>query len=436
MSNASLRKYSNAQNGYFFTATKDNWGGNSFSVSEVEKAEQWVVDNQLTDCYCSIATFQTPKRSSNNVAQMLEHFIDVDGHGLHTLTKKEAQEIIRDVLTPLFDVAIPKPTRIAYSGRGLHIFYELTDGTDLVKWAHTNRCLTGIYDNIFSKENALINVDTSIATDKARYSRVTGTYNTKARKKAETLYYSGLRYEQTDFECYDIDIVVPSNKKKQKTETIHLSDLKGMNSKDVLEHNRASAYKNIYKCKHGREYTLKTLTTARLQDLNVLIYRRNMTGLFEGYRNNLIMIASQLIREKETDTREVYKQLQEVNNAFAEPLDDYSVNAWYKSTLHNPCYYSNKKIIEVLGITESEQMAMKTLLSSKVKHKRYYYSHREERKADRVERYSKTKERNLRAKEVVIAKAKELHAQGLKQREIADIMGISKPTLIKYLRAE
>ena len=120
MLNAALSKYVNSDPGYIcLSVVNGYWQNHFYKTTELAKANTFINANKQCDTYNSIATFETPYNRTNlNVRQLNSHSIDIDNH-LTPFTEAEAREFVEAVLQPLFNRAIPEPSLIVYTGRGV-----------------------------------------------------------------------------------------------------------------------------------------------------------------------------------------------------------------------------------------------------------------------------------------------------------------------------
>ena len=89
-------------------------------------------------------------------------------------------------------------------------------------------------------------------------------------------------------------------------------------------------------------------------------------------------------------------------------------------------WYKNETLIERLCITKLEQKHMKTIIGTDEKYKR-----KNEKRTPRNENGLTKREQQ---KQDLINKVKEFKEKGLRQKEIAEKLGIAKGTVSKYLK--
>lgn len=478
--NPSLEIYNN-KNGFLCITCIDGLGNcknNFFKCDDLQQASRFL--DQVTqkgnyNIYNSTATYNKPyKRTENNIKQVLELYLDIDNH-IKPYTLKQAQAFI-DEIKQLFDIAIPEPSLIIYSGRGVQLHFTISNyETDKRKVKEVNRALQELFSNICKKIDAFINVD-GMSIDEVhdiRVLRTAYTLNLKSNTYTKPLYTSNTSYTLDELiKAFNLNYTYTKGNNKGKKRD--LKETIGKNQDKVIEE-----YKNkCYKRRLGKQYTKESLNTAKIQDLFKLIELRNAKGIREGYRNNVFFTAIPLFNEKHNnDINKVIDDLEELNNAFLEPVSDAQLEAWIRQTKTFRGYQKNETIINKLAITEEEQTHLKTLITKKESNRRYNAKNRGVRNAKskvryrsnpqakikRVqaynglnkdnkkqydkERYSKDstllnyannrykpiKEANELKKANLKAQALKLYEAGIKVKEILNKLEISKTTLYRYI---
>ena len=437
MLNAALSKYTNSDPGYFCLSIINNgfWKNNFYNITELNKANEFINANKGYDSYNSIATFYTPNnRTSLNVKLLNAHSIDIDNH-LNPFTEQEARSFIDNVLMPLFDVAIPTPSLIVYTGRGLHLHFNLKGASDIPKWQLTQKALINTIENICYKNNSLLDVK-GLEVDKqvndiSRVMRTPGTYNSKSNSLATVIYESNNTYTQDEI-INNYNLKYRQDKGKNKGTHFLRDSLKNIDREKIL---KASARAlRVFKT-YNPFYTVKTLNRERRKDLLKLIQIRNSKGENEGYRNTLIAIMLQL--EQEDNNKNLLDTLCSINQEFNKPLDPKELIAWFGCAITKPqYYYSNKTIIDKLDISIEEQEQLSVIISRQVKNKRYYNKNREELLKAANNKYLPIKTLNTASRNALKLEAKRLKQQGLTVNEIAKKLGKCSRQIMRYLRGK
>ena len=344
MLNAALSKYTNSDPGYFCLSINNGfWKNYFYNITELNKANEFINANKGYDSYNSIATFYTPNnRTSLNVKLLNAHSIDIDNH-LNPFTEQEARNFIDNVLMPLFDIAIPTPSLIVYTGRGLHLHFNLKGASDIPKWQLTQKALINTIENICYKNNSLLDVK-GLEVDKqvndiSRVMRTPGTYNSKSNSLATVIYESNNIYTQDEI-INNYNLKYRQDKGKNKGTHFLRDSLKNIDRDKIL---KASARAlRVFKT-YNPFYTVKTLNRERRKDLLKLIQIRNSKGENEGYRNTLIAIMLQL--EQEDNNKNLLDTLCSINQEFNKPLDPKELIAWFGCAITKPQYYYSNKTI-------------------------------------------------------------------------------------------
>jgi hypothetical protein len=148
----------------------------------VELASEF--DRDGWDTYFSLATFQTDRsREASNALYLRSFFLDIDcGDEKPFQTQADGYKALRAFCKV---TNLPKPTVVS-SGRGLHVYWRLTDPVKKEDWervafAFKKRCLdTGLQ------------IDPAVPADAARVLRVPGTHHYKDNPPKEVQVVGGL----------------------------------------------------------------------------------------------------------------------------------------------------------------------------------------------------------------------------------------------------
>lgn len=435
MLNPSLRKYENKK-GYFALNDKgvlSSW--QYYTSGQLADADSLIKTNRERDCYNSIATFRTTHRSGDNIEVITEHYIDIDNH-LSPFTKAQAVNFVEDVLKPTFDISLPEPSQIVFTGRGLQLHFFLKNADDIIKWQHTQNALLERVQAICYKSDALLEANgleiDRACKDAARVLRTVGTRNSKSGTYAELIYSTRAAYTQDEI-IGNYNLTWTTEKGRYKGKKHNLSDLKGLSKNQVLK----ASQKELKKFKpYSRLYSKETLNQERKSDLVRLITQRNIKGINEGYRNNLISIYVQLARETVNDAAALVDTVLELNNYFNSPLGENEIIAWCRSAFAKQLYFTNKYIIEKLGISIEEQEQLVTIISRPVKNARYYGKNREKVLSRANDRYRPTKTVNTMKRNTNKATARQLKEQGETVTAIAEKLNLSRKQVTRYLRGK
>ena len=399
---------------YLFYTTKDiGYKPIPYSVFDNEGMDLFKQRNRHTDAYYTPNTFKEPtSNTKDNIAELTHIVIDVDNH-LQGITSNDAKHYLA-LLEPYFNVSIPTPSKVVYSGRGLHFYIELEPCTNLAKYDLVSAGIFRLYDIALGEIAPLSNA--SLRADKQaigawRYIRLAGTYNTKAHSYADQIKSYKAKY--------DLDMLIEGFLEP-------LQDVKG--NMDALQSMHIKATWTPFK-QYRKEFTAKTWLYSAIEDLKTIQRNREQevwrtqSGAYkignESFRNKMLFMYGLLCKWAFNDSQAVLDSMQAFNTYYAHGmLSDQEVKATYHSIINKPYKpYKTTKVIELLELTRDEIQALKVLID-KQEVKR--------RTAKRVKLYkqNKAQQRTL-VKTDIKQRALDLRASGRSYRDIAKALNIS-----------
>ena len=179
-----------------------------------------------------------------------------------------------------------------------------------------------------------------------------------------------------------------------------------------------------------------TMDASRCADLERLCKMRGYK--MKGCRNALLHIYGYFYCKAHGMEADVLGAVQGLNERFTESFKTSevksivrSVQAAYKAHLQDPAKgynYKHESIIELLDITENEQAEMLVLITPAEKKAR---KNSRERAARRDESGMTKRQAD---KAYLVKHIKELKESGMKQKDIAEMLRITKGTVSKYLK--
>jgi len=391
-----------------------------YNVLDYEAIRTHIERNIGKDTYITPNEFKTPySRTKDNVGTLKEIFIDIDDH-MRGFTLQDAEVIVAQ-LQDHFNKEIPTPSKVIYSGRGLHFYVGITNETDIAKYELVAKKIAAVIDDYVGQYNvlghAVLHLDKG-AIGAERFIRAEGTYNPKAHTYTTRIYESDAQYSLNDL----IDNFIPA---LQEISTGTKSATEALNE----------ATGQIYK-PYRKDYTLATWLYAALDDLKAIQSHRNdnirlNNGVYQvgniGTRNIMLFYFGLLCKKAYNNTLEVYESMIAFNEHYTHLLDDREVEAIYKHVIgYNYKAPRTQTIIDNLNILPEEQKPLKTLISKQEVQRR---------KSLRDRRY-KAQKRAQRAKQKdsVRLQARSLHLAGNSYKAIAQQLNISVGTAFNYCK--
>lgn len=349
--------------------------------------------------YISPNTFYRTYRRIEYVKELNANYIDLDVYN----TKFTKEQVLMDLEENHFNKTIPRPTFIIDSGRGLYFMWkiEAVPSMALPLWKAVQEYLYSILKPYGADRQVL---------DCTRVLRVVGSKNSKSGASVEILdlydYIYNLREIQNGF----LPELKPREKKRGRPKKINFV------------------------------YRERSLYYARIQDIMKLCELREYD--LKGHRELILFLYRYYLCSFTEDIKQAIIDTLELNKMFRQPLMEKEV---IRATISaERCYldkkkeykYKNSTLIDLLEITEEEQKEMKTIISKDEYRRRDRVYQRKKYENKLKEQGKKTeKEKILNRRK----KIKDLLQKGLKQKDICQLLSISKRTCIddvKYVKEQ
>lgn len=407
--------YPNASDaGYIAIATKDK--ENKWS-QRMYKANEWYkYIEEENNCYISMNSFYRPTRQTRAVRHLNSFFIDIDYYN-EAVSKEDVFQAIEFYVKTQRLLA---PTFVIDSGKGLYLIFKIEDVPGVYK--QTKGLYNVIQDylcELFKDFGADVN-----SKDISRVLRIPGTTNLKNNKKVEIIHYNeNAFYTMSMFTEFldDYEEIKERNETWRKAKT---------NNKEKLAFTKNT--KRVHKLTYlFNEYTLNK---SRSLDIEKILEMRNYT--VPNMRDIFLYIYHYYMLLIHKDEKVALYHTLNINDKLHEPLEKKEVTSYIKSSIK--AYYEhlkdkrkgynfrNETLIKLLKITKEEQQHLKTIIG-----KREKYDRKNKKRSPRNEEGLTSREAK---KQKLIKEVKRLHAEGFKQKEIAEKLGIHKSNVSRYIK--
>lgn len=230
------------------------------------------------------------------------------------------------------------------------------------------------------------------------------------------------------------------------------TSLSGMAREDYYDAQAKAKKPKINKLQKGKtrkksNYNLGKTNLDRVHDLEKLVEIRK-DGFCEGcgYREMYLFVYAYFVQIVTRNIAKTLDRVRVLNDQFTDPLSDDELTTAVINTVeqgvkdrdiiilkgpwagkHKGYNYKTETLIEKFGITPEEQKQLKTLCNSNIKNER----HNAVNKANRRNENGLTNREQQKINNVYVAHC--YHEQGKTVSEIADLMGVNKASISRYL---
>ncbi len=394
--------------GFITVAKKENGIFRQYHYRPQELAEtlaEWIGE----DVFFSQNTFFRPQRNIENIRQLRSLYVDLDFY----LFNYDPSWVMGKLQHEFFGHTIPDPNLIIFSGQGMVLIW-LIDPVPykaLPLWQAVQNHFIGQLSELGGDPRA---------SDAARIFRIAGSVNSKNGAEVAAEYRHDYRYElrqlQFDYLPELNEVTKPSKQKRR-----------GRKKKAVQLFN---TYRLHY---------------ARLMDLVKLVELRNYE--VKGHRELICFLYRYWLCCYSNDPSEALDQTTTLNLKFTYPLTSKEVEkatksaekAWearsndeanklaieqgYPGAGYN---ISNKKLIRWLDITSEEMKHLQTIIDVSEKNRRKRIANTEKRREEGVKPRSEYIKQQQDKTDKNLLAVRELLNKGLKQKQIAEGLGLSK----------
>lgn len=388
--------------------------------------------------YFSVNSFYRPQRILENVRQLRALYADIDFHHLKAGdAKRHVDDTLKFLDWAYAQHELPAPSIVVKTGRGIQLYWLIEDlpkqGVPL--WKLVQDTLTDRLRDV----TAPLNLSIDNVSDVSRILRLSGTTNTKARKMATLQVRSHNKYRlDTLIQAYFPELENIEKRAAKSIERSGCSHPSGVSSAsqrfkqeiaiDGAERNKQVAPVYLY--------NLYSLHYARLCDLAKLLEMRKGNVASDECRRRMVFLYRYWGCCYLHDPHKALQDTLRFNESFTTPLPRSIVEAttlsaekayfeWLSGTMVNieghfyrkGYNYKNETLIQMLDISEDEQREMATIIGKDEKYRR-----NNARRTGRDDTGLTKKQRETKAAAEAV---QALRAQGKKQKEIAEILGLS-----------
>lgn len=372
---------------------------NGYSQWHYKYAEIKETDLTGENIYITLNTFYKPYRRLECIKELNGVYIDLD----YYKTKYTKDQIIMNLEENYFNKIIPATNYILDSGRGLALIWLINKvpSKALPLWKAVQEYLYIQLKEFGADRQAL---------DATRILRVPGSINSKSKTVVSIIGEYDYIYDLREIQKEFLPELKPKEKKKGRPKKINYI------------------------------YRERSLYYARIQDITKLCELRKYD--LRGHREIILFLYRYYLCSFTEDTKKALEDVLELNSMFISPLKENEVIRATRSA--EKCYldnnkeyrYKNDTLIDLLEITEDEETQMSTIIS-KTEYKRRNNEYNKKKYKEKLKaegKLSKKEEVKVRREKI-----KDLLAEGLSQKEIYNLLKISKRTCVndvKFLKEQ
>ena len=342
--------------------------------------------------YISLNTFFSTYRRVEFLKELKAHFIDLDVYN----TKFTKDQILMHLESEHFGRTIPRPNLIIDSGRGFYLIWLINTvpSKALPLWKAIEEYLYSILKPFGADRQAL---------DPTRVLRVPGSINSKSNSIVKIIEEYDYIYDLREIQSEYLPELEERKAKK-----------KGRPKKIVYVHRERSLY------------------YARIQDITKLCELREYD--LRGHREFILFLYRYYLCYFLEDTQKALHDVLELNSEFISPLSEREVIRATRSaekvylTKDKNYKYKSQTLIDLLEITEYEEIHMTTIISNR-EYKRRDREYHKEKYKEKLKYEGKISEKEKLSQRRL--KIKDLLDKGLKQKDICSQLNISKDTYIR-----
>ena len=372
---------------------------NGYSQWHYKYLELKETDLTGENIYITLNTFYKPCRRLECIKELNCVYIDLDYYKI----KYTKEQVIMNLESNYFNKIIPATNYIIDSGRGLALLWNINKvpSQALPLWKAIQEYLYHQLKEFGADRQAL---------DATRVLRVPGSINSKSKTVVSIIDEYDYIYDLREIQKEYLPELKPKEKKKGRPKKVNYV------------------------------YRERSLYFARIQDITKLCELREYD--LRGHREIILFLYRYYLCSFTEDVQKALEDVLELNSMFIYPLKEKEVIRATRSA--EKCYldnnkeyrYKNDTLIELLEITEDEEIQMSTIISkTEYKRRNNEYNKKKYKEKLKVEgKLSKKEEVKVRREKI-----KDLLAEGLSQKEIYNLLKISKRTCVndvKFLKEQ
>lgn len=366
-------------------------------------------------------------RETARLKQIRNIAIDLDQYKLGLTV----DEVIDELKALILDDEIPEPNLVLIS-RGIQLFYTIDKGASpSLAW------LAGYITEQFISKLQHIGADSN-AKDMSRVMRVPNSINERNNSVVKPYIWNDEAYTLQKLQAYCRPLDKFSSREGTKKKIARLPSNLALEQYYKTNYARRNDLLKLFELRNG------DFTGCRDFFIYILSYHQSLIldseeDVFHAVKNDIKGIYTRdpkAKKDKVTDSwirktvRSAYKDAEGFFNHFK--ANGYRVVYQTADGVIKP--YKTDNIIKMLNITEEEQRALSTLRSARIAKEQHAKYMRNKRRSEGVRPRQEYENERKQRKEMLMKQIKKLREQGLKQKEIAEIVGISQPRVSKILK--
>ena len=408
------------------------------------------------DAYISQNEFRKPNRQVVNLLRLTSHFIDLDTYRVQALANHSPESLTEHVLLSLYDMGIPEPSLVVYSGRGLQLKWLLErpiPAGAAPRWKAVQDSLWRHLEQLGADQNSL---------DISRVLRIVGSVNERSREVVRITHTNRLpalggTLLPNGVVAYPFDLFADTVLPRERQVLVGRLHRKNDGSTRVAANENAFAVSTteVHTTSPEKAHTrgspalalsASQLAWDRLDDLRTLFRLRGWSGgAPAGQRNTPMFLAACFLATSQVTT-DLMSNLIVLAREFVPTWTNAELRSCVSSALSRaaaagqgelveyngeavtPNYrFSNDTLIDWLAISAAEQCQLKTIIGDEERRSR----DRERKAAQRREEQCLTREQYEARAELRKVEICKLRENGMRVPDIAAQLGVSVSMIYK-----